>query len=322
MTPSGKPSVLFFGTPEFSLPALRGLLGAGYPVVGIVTQPDEPAGRKRIPTPPPVKIFALQNHIPVFQPERPDATYFARTSDHAVPPADLFVVAAYGKIIPAGVLETARRGAVNIHPSLLPRWRGPSPIQAAIRAGDERAGVTIMLMDDEMDHGPILAQREEAVSGRTCVQMHDILAQRGAELLVETLPRWIAGGIVPQAQDENRATYCKLLTRDDGRIHWPQNADEIERMIRAYLPWPGAWTIWTASVGEKRIKIESADAIDDTPPQSGCAGLVWGNASYPLAITTGRGSLAIRTLRAEGRPATDAASFLRGHPSFIGAVLA
>jgi len=320
---SANPSLLFFGTPEFALPALQALINAGYRMVGVVTRPDEPAGRKRMLTPPPVKILAQQRGIPVFQPEKLDARDFASGK---IPSADLFVVAAYGKIIPKAVLDLPRLDALNIHPSLLPRWRGPSPIQAAILAGDAETGVTIMQMDAQMDHGPIVAVRQSEMSNApiltskiTYPELHDTLAIVGAELLLETLPRWMAGEITPAPQDESQATYCKLLTRNDGRIDWTKPAEEIERMIRAFRPWPGAWTIWRSASGERRINMEDADAVAAAPP-AGKSGLVWQNPTHPLLIQTGLGSLVIKKMRLEGKNATDAASFLRGYPALIGAV--
>ena len=345
-----KPSVLFFGTPEFALPTLEALIKNGYAVVGVVTRPDERVGRRQILTPPPVKVTAERRGIPVFQPEILNPARFASE----IPQADLFVVAAYGKIIPKAILDIPKLGALNIHPSLLPRWRGPSPIQAAILHSDVKTGVTIMQMDEQMDHGQIVAQRQSemskirplgefrgfarrkpsswlptqipiSISKITYPELHDLLAKLGAELLIETLPRWIAGEITPAPQAESQATYCRLLTKNDGRIDWEKPAEEIERMIRAYHPWPGSWTIWNTDAGERRIRIEEADAVEDAPPHQiwcgGKPGLVWQTATHPLLIQTGRGSLSVKKLRLEGKSATDAASFLRGHPSIIGSTL-
>ncbi len=312
-------SILFFGTPEFALPALAGLINAGWRVVGVVTQPDEPKGRKRVLTSPPVKILAAKYNIPVFQPKNLELGTWSLN----IPIADIFVVAAYGKIIPKAILDLPRLGAINIHPSLLPRWRGPSPMQAAILHGDSETGITIMQMDEQMDHGPIVASSKFQVpnSKFSYPKLHDQLARLGAELLMGTLPRWIADEITPVPQDESQATYCKLLTKNSGRIDWGKPAEEIERMIRAFQPWPGTWTIWKTDAGDRRIRIEEADVVDVAPPAGGGAGMVWQNATYPLLIQTKRGSLAIKKLRMEGKSATDPASFLRGHPSLIGATI-
>jgi len=311
-------TILFFGTPEFALPALRALIDADWRVVGVVTQPDEPVGRKRVLTPPPIKVIAAQYGIPVFQPEKLDPETFVRE----IPAADLLIVAAYGEIIPRAILTIPQYGALNIHPSLLPRWRGPSPIQHTILAGDMGTGVTIIKIDAAMDHGPIVAQRHAAYSMRHIAypELHDQLANLGAELLIEILPRWIAGAITPIPQDETKAIYCKLLTKDDGRIDWTKPAEEIERMIRAFQPWPGAWTIWHAPSRDLRMRIEEAEWITDETPNA-AQGLVWQNKTRPLLVQSGRGSLVIQKLQTEGGDVMDAASFLRGHPSFIGTKL-
>ena len=315
------PPILFFGTPEFALPALEALIKNGYRIAAAITRPDERVGRKQILTPPPIKVAAERYNIPVFQPERLDARDFVSGK---IPRADLFIVAAYGKIIPVDILKLPRLGAINIHPSLLPRWRGPSPIQAAILHGDIQTGVTIMQMDAQMDHGPAIAASSfplPAPGKITYPELHDRLAKLGAELLIKTLSRWITGGIIPVPQDESQATYCKLLTKDGGRIDWTKPADQIERMVRAYRPWPGSWTVWKSKSGPRRIRIEEADAIDDAPPAGGAAGMVWQNELHPLLIKSGRGSLAVKKLRLEGKSPTDAASFLRGHPALLGAIL-
>lgn len=312
-------SILFFGTPEFALPALRALMDAGYTVVGVVTQPDGAWGRKRVFTPPPVKVLAEQHGIPVFQPEILDAEQLA----HEIPLANLFVVAAYGKIIPAAILALPKFGALNIHPSLLPRWRGPSPIQITILSGDTETGVTIMQIDEQMDHGPAIAASSlplPAHSRITYPELHDRLADLGAKLLIEIIPKWLAGTITPTPQDETKATYCKLLTRDDGRIDWRKSTEEIERMIRAFDPWPGTWTIWHTPDRDIRVRITEADAIADEAPDK-IPGHVWQNQSHPLLIQTGHGSLAIKKLGMEGKNIVDASSFLRGHPSLIDAIL-
>lgn len=307
-------TILFFGTSQFAVPALEALVNNGYTIAGIVTRPDERAGRKNILTPPPVKIAAERLGIRVFQPEQLDAATF--------PAVDLCIVAAYGKIISKEVLALPRLGTLNIHPSLLPRWRGPSPIQYAILSGDPETGVTIMQMDEEVDHGPIIASVKHPMFDRryTYLQLHDVLAHAGAELLAGTLPRWIAGEIATVAQDHTRATYSKMLTRDSGRIEWTKSAEGIERMVRAFRPWPGTWTIWTRGTLPMRIRIESADWTPDMPADA-VPGTVWQDEQHTLMATAGTGSLIIRTLGIEGKSVTDADAFLRGHPEIVGAIL-
>ena len=316
MDENTKIKIFFFGTSAFAVPALEALIQNAYTPVSVVTNPDEPAGRKRLLTPPPIKILAEQHGIRIFQPEKLDDARFVSE----IPRADLFIVAAYGKIIPASMLAMPKFGALNIHPSLLPRYRGPSPIQSAILSGDPETGVTIMQMDERMDHGPIVARSKiQMANGKlTYPILHDRLAELGAHLLIETLPRWINGAITPTPQDDARATYCKLLTKDDGRIDWTKSAEELERMVRAFQPWPGTWTVWES--GSKRIKIEAASWIADAIPE-GILGQVWHNTQNPLLIQSGRGSLTIKRLGIEGKKIVDVEQFLHGHPSIIGAVL-
>ena len=312
-------SILFFGTPEFALPALGALIKNGYGIVGVITRPDERVGRKQILTPPPVKILAEHHGIPVFQPERLDARDFAAGK---IPRADLFIVAAYGKIIPKDILEIPQYGALNIHPSLLPRWRGPSPIQYTILNGDTETGVTIMKMDEKMDHGPIVSSIKYQVSSIKIIyrELHDELAKAGAKLLIETLPLYLDGKITPVPQDDAQATYSKILTRDDGRIDWQKSADGIERMIRAFTPWPGAWTLWPTGEKILRVRIEKAEQISAGGAlQAGGPGFVRTEKNNPIVARTGDGFLAAQRIGVEGKKITDADSFLRGYPQVIGA---
>lgn len=313
MDKEGKIRILFFGTSDFAVPALNALAKT-YSVAGVVTRPDERAGRKNVLTPPPVKTAAEELGVPVLQPERLVAA--------GLPHADVFVVAAYGKIISKEVLALPRLGTLNIHPSLLPRWRGPSPIQYAILSGDTETGVTIMSMDAEVDHGPIIASVKHSMFDKryTYPQLHDVLARAGAELLIAALPRWITGETASVPQDHSNATYSKILTRDSGRIDWTKSAEEIERMVRAFHPWPGTWTVWTRGTSPLRMRIESADWTPDIPP-SAMPGMIWQNEQHPLMAVAGTGSLIIRTLGIEGKTVTDADAFLRGHPKIIGSMV-
>jgi methionyl-tRNA formyltransferase len=246
--------IIFLGTSEFAVPPFRALLSDGrFDIVGVVTQPDRPVGRHAVMTPPAVKVVALENHIPVFQPEKikelKDDPSFHALLD---PRPDAFVVVSYGKILPQWFLDLPSMGIVNVHGSLLPRWRGASPIQAAIAAGDTVTGVTIMKIDADMDHGPILATEEEPISDAdTGKSLHDRLADHGGKLLPNILADYLDGKIQPREQDHDLATYCKILTRDDGKIDWTKTSEEIERKVRAYFPWPGAWT----EIEGKRLKI-------------------------------------------------------------------
>src|SRR3989344_2342044 len=214
--------IIFFGTPEFAIPPLEALAREKYEIVAVVTRPDEPVGRKQVITPPPIKVWADKHHIPVFQPLKLEIG----NGKLEIPDADLFVVAAFGKIIPLDILEFPRLGALNIHPSLLPRWRGPSPIQQTIMAGDTKTGVTIIKIDEFMDHGPILAQRGWPLKNSkiTLQELTNELWVLGADLLIEILAGWIRGEMVPIPQDDAQATFSKLLKKDSGRGDWEKTA--------------------------------------------------------------------------------------------------
>ena len=307
-------SILFWGTSEFAVPLLRALLEAGFRVLGVVTTPDKPAGRKQLLTSPPVKVYAESKKIPVYQPETLKPAAYALD----LPEADLYVVAAYGKIIPKGIIEKPRLGALNIHPSLLPRWRGPAPIQFTILAGDIETGVTIIKMDELMDHGPIAANSKFQIpnSKITYPELHDQLAQVGAKLLMETLPKWIEGKITPIPQDESNVTFSKILSKGDGRIDWNKKAIEIERQIRAFTPWPGSWTEWPRKDRVERIRIDAARALD-YEIRDGDAGYVSEMEKHPLLVKTGKGSLAVTFLTIEGGKTLAADSFVKGYSDII-----
>ena len=315
-----KEKIVFFGTPEFSLPSLKVLLANNFNIVAVVTNPDEPVGRKQKMTPPPVKVFAEKHNIPVFQPEKLTDEIFAQLSA-----SDCFVVVAYGKMIPKSFLGAAKYGIINVHPSLLPRWRGSSPLQFAILHVDNETGVTIMKIDEQMDHGPILAKHELRIKNDelqkiTYRRLHDQLAEKGAELLVETLPKWFAEEITPVPQDDGKATFSKILRKDDGRINWSKPAEEIERMVRAFNPWPGTWTVWPYDSKIFRVKIEEADWVQDEPSE-GSSGFVWSNGHGSLLVKTGRGSLVIKKLTIQGKSSVLAKDFVLGHPQFVGSCL-
>ncbi len=258
MTP--QPSAVrtvFMGSPEFALPTLRALAAAGYDVRLAVTQPDRRAGRGGRRRAPPAKAEAERLGVPVFQPESPRAPEAVAALAAAEP--DLIVVAAYGRILPRAVLGIPRRPVVNVHPSLLPRWRGPSPVAAAILAGDRTTGVSIMELVPQMDAGPIVAARSFPIApDDTTGALEARLAEEGAALLIETLPAWLAGDIRAVPQDESRVTTCPLLEKAHGHLRADMTAREAERAVRAYDPWPGAFVtyegerlaVWRAHVGD------------------------------------------------------------------------
>ena len=252
---------VFMGTPDFALPALDALAHAGCDIIAVYTQPDRRAGRGRRATPSPVKRAALERGLPVYQPASLRRDPAARQQLAALQP-HIIVVAAYGLFLPPKTLALPPLGALNIHPSLLPLYRGPSPVASAMLAGDAITGVTIILLDEGMDSGPILAQRETPIGAtETAGALTARLFAMGATLLTETLPAWRARRISPTPQDESRATTTRLLSREDGAIDWQMPAAQIARQVRAYHPWPSAFTHWNG----KMLKIIEASAVDGRP---------------------------------------------------------
>lgn len=304
------------GTPEFALPTLEAL-AEQYAVVGVVTQPDRRAGRGRRLSPPPVKEMAEAEGIEVFQPKRLRGNIEALEHIRAWAP-DVIVVAAYGQIIPPEVLEIPQHGCVNIHPSLLPRWRGATPIQGAILAGDEVTGVTIMLMDEGLDTGPILAQREASIhAGETAGELEARLSEISAELLLEVLPDYLAGKIAPRVQAEDEVTMTRRLRKSEAEIDWSQSALELERHVRAYAPEPGAYTTWDS----QRFKIFKAKVV---PAQIALPDAVAGEIflwQETPAVMTGKGALALLQVQLAGKRPMSGEQFVRGRRDFTGAIL-
>ena len=239
---SVKPKIIFMGSPDFALPTLRAL-HENYPVVGVVTQPDRAAGRGRELKPPPVKTLALEFGIPVIQPEKlrqPEAMEQLQAWS-----PDVIVVAAFGQILKQEVLDLPRFGCINVHASLLPRWRGAAPINAAILHGDEETGITIMKMDVGLDTGPILSQRSVRIQpDETAGSLFEKLSKLGADLLLNTLPGYITGKITPRPQPEEGATYAGMMRKEEGELDFSQPAVELERKVRAFNPWPGTYFEW------------------------------------------------------------------------------
>ena len=238
--------IVFMGSPEFAVPVLR-KLSAQYPVVGVVTQPDRPAGRGRVLTPPPIKILANELNLPIIQPRRLSESD-ALEQLHLWSP-ELIIVAAFGQILKPVVLDLPHYCCINVHASLLPRWRGAAPIQAAILNGDETTGITIMRMDPGIDTGPILSQHPLPISPEdTAGTLSSKLAELGADLLIETLPAYLTGRRLPEPQDESLATYAPMIKKEDGLLDFTATAANLERKIRAFNPWPGSYTFWNGQM--------------------------------------------------------------------------
>lgn len=303
----------FLGTPAFAVPSLRRLVESGHDVRLVVTQPDRPAGRGRAPTPPPVRREAERLGLPLFQPDRLSAPFGVERL--VASGAELGVVAAYGEVLSRDLLAALPRGFVNVHPSLLPRLRGATPIPTAILLGLERTGVTVMRVSHGVDAGPILAQVGEPVrDGDTGETLADRLAELGAELLAETLPRWLAGRIAARPQDTRRATYSEPLRREDGRADWSRPAVDLWRRCRAFQPWPGLHTTWEG----RRLKL--LDVAPLPSRQGHPPGQVFGHRDG-LAVACGTGALLLRRLQPEGRGGMSAEEFARGQRAFPSARL-
>lgn len=306
----GKTSVVFFGTPEFALPILEALwsMRPAVELVSVITAADKPVGRKQVLTPPPAKVWAQEHGIFLLQPEKLDEKFVEQL--RALEPT-VGVIASYGKIIPKAVLELFPKSVLNVHPSLLPRWRGASPVQSAIAAGDTETGVTIMLTDEEMDHGPVLAQERYPLKGNEMTSvLRSTLAEKGAALLSKTLLPWVRGEIEPKLQDESRVSVSSILKREDGRLDWNESSEQISRKVRAYEPWPG---VFTTLPDGKRLKILSAEAAEEG--QSPLGGTVEADREgYPL-VRVADGWLRLIRVQPEGKSPMDGDSFLRGATS-------
>lgn len=297
--------VVFMGTPDFALLGLSRLAqAADFKIVGLFTQTDKPVGRGQVMSPPPAKVLAKKYGLKIFQPERIKAE--TETIRNLKP--DLLVVIAYGKIIPQAILDIPRYGCINVHASLLPKYRGAACLNAPILNNDKETGVTIMKMDAGLDTGPILRQAKMELRGtETLAEVHDRLSELGADLLAPTLRDWMAGRITPQAQDETAATYVKTLQKEDGRIDWTKPAQEIERLIRAYNPWPGTFF----SQDGKLIKIIAADnkILASSNHQPGEMFVF----DRRLAIQCGQDALLILKLQPAGKKIMSAQEFMSGH---------
>src|SRR6266571_52667 len=294
---------VFFGTPEFAVPSLEALLGEGFDVLAAVTQPDRPRGRSRsTPQPPPVKVAAEEEDVPVLQPERPtDPTFVARL--RALAP-DIGVVVAYGHILKPDLLAIPRQGMVNVHPSLLPELRGAAPIEWAIIHGLEKTGVTIMQLDAGMDSGPILHQiPEDLPADITGGELSLHLAEVGAEALVEALARLAQGAIQPRPQDHARATYAPKVTRETARIDWTAPAERVARLIRGLDPKPGAWT----ELEGRSVKLFGAAPAEGR----GAPGEVL-HADGNLLLATGQGAVTVEEVQPEGKERMPSADWVRG----------
>jgi len=312
--------VIFMGTPEFAVPSLDHLILNQYQVVAVYTQPDKPAGRGRSMVSLPVKKAAMTWKLPVVQPvSLKRAEVVAQLAGFH---PDVIVVAAFGQVLPQSVLDIPSYGCINIHPSLLPRFRGVSPIAAAILAGDEFTGVSIMLMDKGLDTGPILARKQIPISSQdTTGSLTAKLSLVAAQLLQEVLVYWLRGELTPEPQNEAEATYCSPISKEEGEIDWHLPAIDIWRRVRAFYPWPGCYTTWRGKQlkivetvllpGEGALEVGQVVALTEVVRESEAA----------FGINTGDGILGVLKVQLEGKRAMSAAEFLRGQRQFLGTIL-
>jgi len=301
--------IILFGSANFTVPVAEALHAIpDVALAAVVAQPDKPKGRGQVLASPPTKTWAETHGIPVVQPEKLDDTFLASLASF-VP--TIGIIASYGKIIPQSVLDTFPKGILNVHPSLLPKHRGATPIQTTILKGDTETGVTLMLTDAEMDHGPIIAQERFALSGtETSAALHDALAQLGARMLTDMFPKWFAGTITPHEQEHERATYTKALTREDGRVDWNGSAVEIERMVRAFDPWPGTFTVLPDG---KRLKILEAKVVNGPDAEPGTL-----SAQNQLPVVrTADSWLALHRVQPEGKKPMNGKAFLSGYGALL-----
>ena len=304
------------GTPDFAIPVLKSLQGVTEEVVGVYTAPDRPRGRNRHVAVPPVKEYAMGQGLTVVQPSTLRREAAVEEFRRLAP--DLVVVAAYGRIIPPDMLEVPLHGFINVHPSLLPKYRGASPVITALLDGVTETGVTLIRLGEGLDDGPILAQMTALVRPQeTCGELTLRLFDLGAQLLTETIPLWTGGRLKAVPQDEAAATFTRKIAKEDGEARWDLSARVLERQARAYTPWPGLYSRWNGRV----VKLLEVEAVD--MPLQGAPGTVisLNDRQLRLAVATGDGVLAVHTLQAEGRIAMSADDFLRGQDSLLGAVL-
>ena len=300
------------GTPEFAVPSLKALIDSEYELVAVVAQPDRPKGRGHKLTPPPTKVLAQEHKITVLQPDKIKNQEFYDQLQYLNP--DLICVTAYGKILPREILELPQHGCINVHASLLPKYRGAAPINWAIVRGETVTGVTTMLMDKGMDTGDMLLVQELHIAeDDDAGTISEKLSHMGGELLIKTINQLKEGTLNPIKQDETLATNAPMLKKSDGEIHWAKQATEIHNLIRGMNPWPGTFT----KLGDKSLKIFRTQIVEG----EGNPGEIINSQKYSLTVATGKGALEILELQLEGNKRLDVKSFITGHPIELGTVL-
>lgn len=302
--------IIFLGTPQIAATILSGLIKNGYNISSVVTQPDRPRGRSDEPVKSPVKTLAVEHHLSLFQPQTKSELeeYIVREKP------DLAIITAFGMILTGKTVKVPKYGTLNVHPSLLPKYRGPWPVGASILSGDQKTGITIMQVNEKMDEGNIISQVEYPLNGsETTPELTQILANLSVRLLTNTIPKWLDGGIKAIKQDHTKASYTKLEKKDDGKIDWEKmSAPEIERMSRAYAPWPGIYTYFKGKkldlfdIFVKDVKVKTGEVAEE---------------NGEILIGTKNGSISPAYVKIEGRSKIPLTDFVRGHQDFIGSKL-
>jgi methionyl-tRNA formyltransferase len=311
--------IIFFGTPKFAAVILKSLLDHGYNIAAILTQPDQKVGRKQEVACPPVKDLALENGIEIFQPQDLRETKLFEEIKKIDP--DLFIVAAYGKILPKDFLGIPKYGAVNVHGSLLPKYRGASPVQCAILAGEKETGITLMQMNEKMDEGDILRQGKIKIEkNETTDTLMKKLAELGAKMTAASISDLLKGNIKPVRQDHSQATYCKPVKKEDGKIDWDKkSAEEIWRKWRAYFPWPGIFSDLEIKGQIKRLKLIKIEILSDAEAGEKPGKIVKYN--QEIAVQAKKGLIVLKKIQLEGKKEMDVDEFVRGSKDFIGSIL-
>lgn len=304
--------IVFMGTPEIAVPSLKALVENGFEIPLVITQPDKPKGRGQAVQYPPVKEYALTAGLEVYQPEKIKNNTEVMEKLKSISP-DFFAVVAYGKILPQDVLDIPKIAPVNVHFSLLPKYRGPAPVNWAIMNGEEETGVDTMLMDAGMDTGDILLTAKTPILKKNAGELADELAVTGAELLIKTLNEFES--ITPVKQDDNKATKAPMMNKDMGLIDWAQDASQIERMIRAFTPWPASYSM----LDSKKVKIFKSDVVESN--HNAAAGTVINIEKESFTVACGSNALKILELQLEGKKRMDTKSFLAGYKLEKGSLL-
>ncbi|MGI6224904.1 MAG: methionyl-tRNA formyltransferase [Peptococcales bacterium] len=300
--------IVFMGTPDFAVPTLKQLIKKGHEVVGVITQPDRPAGRGKKLTPSPIKVIAQNEGLFIYQPEKIRDPQAIESIKELQP--DVIVVVAYGQILPREILELPPFGAINVHASLLPKYRGAAPIHWAIINGEKKSGVTTMLMEEGLDTGPMLLKEEVKINPQmTTGELHDQLALLGGELLVQTLDKLILGQIEPEPQDDNLSNYAPLLKKEHEKIDWQQSKERIHNLIRGMNPWPGAYTFFK----DIRLKIWGTTLAEYPAPESKIAGAIINLAEEGFWVQTGTEPILITKVQPAGKNMMTAVSFINGY---------